>query len=216
MKLLPIFFIFVIASLLGIVFAVSVLAFEDPCADGGCEEPDPCADDACEPEQPPVPFNNPPLITQFNLPSSASPGALMSIPVTAIDDDGSKVASIKLLDGSNLVFGTFNCGNAASCSHTFTAIAPNTYSTSYTYKVNAADAAGLSAVVAKSGTTTAAPPEPVFCTLYSPGQTFTPGTVIHGGLPNSLAGRCSTLDGRAECQSDGTWRLLACFEDDGA
>jgi len=51
--------------------------------------------------------------------------------------------------------------------------------------------------------------EPITCTLAS-GEKINPGATVSGTLHSSLSDQCSSLDGRAFCQTDGTWKLLEC------
>ncbi len=100
----------------------------------------------------------------ISVPVSASPASSMSISVTGTDDVD--VAQLVLYDSANAQLASFSCaGVQTSCSSTFTATAPATQNTAYTFKARSVDNAGQpSAFAVGTGVTTILPqpaPSPV-------------------------------------------------------
>ena len=116
-----------------------------------------------EPEEP-TPTNNLPVITQFDLPSTADKDSDITATVTATDSDGG-VDRIEILnEDSTTILATESCGNIASCTKSFTLRVIDAFNTVYTFIAHVFDSDSASVTQTKSGTTNPAPtptePEP--------------------------------------------------------
>ncbi len=112
----------------------------------------------------PIAANNAPVISSFNVPSSADKGSGIAVSVTASDSDGG-VDRIEILDSGSSILQSQSCGSIASCTKNFVVSVPNAFSAAYTFIARVFDSVGASVTQSKSGVTDAAPlvsvPKPV-------------------------------------------------------
>ena len=115
---------------------------------------------------PPLVTNNPPVITDFAVPSTADAGSQITVSVAATDSDGG-VDRIEILqnDGSTIITSQ-SCSGIVSCTRSFILQVPDAFSSVYTFIARAFDNLGASATATASGATN--PPEPAHVPAPTP------------------------------------------------